>query len=107
LESKPLLPAMRCPHLGLKTDPETWCTYASTRNYCHRATPAQSIPSDYQQLKCLSQSFLECPVYQSETTWRGPIPAALFVPSYEDEQQSADPANESVNSVQDDGAAEL
>lgn len=58
---------LRCPYLGLKSDPATTFNYPSNWNICYRAKPAMTPQIDHQQNVCLTPYFSECPVYKSET----------------------------------------
>ena len=67
----------RCPHLGLYDDPETWCAFPAPDNYCHRPSVPQRIALSYQISHCLSDEYMQCPVYRAEGEWRGPLPRGI------------------------------
>ena len=65
----------RCPHLGLHDDDSTCLAYASSWNYCYRATPPASVRTAYQVETCLCGRYVHCPVYLSSKG--GALPRAL------------------------------
>lgn len=67
----------RCPHLGLYDDPETWCAFPAPDNYCHRPLTPQRIALSYQISRCLSDEYVQCPVYRAEGKWRGSLPKGI------------------------------
>ena len=61
-----------CPFLGVLEDPETSLGFPSEMNYCHAAEPP-GVPRFDQQLdRCLSLTYLGCPVYSAQE--KGPLP---------------------------------
>ena len=55
-------PALTCPFLGLKDDPETLTNFASEENHCHYKGRARKIELDHQQMYCLF-NYTGCPVF--------------------------------------------
>jgi LysM repeat protein len=52
-----------CPYLGLSDDPGTALAYPSTSNCCHHARPVESVRGSYQVKVCLTNGYIQCPVY--------------------------------------------
>lgn len=50
-----------CPHLGCRSNPDSFDSYASPRNECGRVVPAQLPARVHQSRYCLSMGFLNCP----------------------------------------------
>ena len=55
-------PALSCPFLGLKNDPETLTNYASEENHCHCKSRPRFVQLDHQQMYCLFE-YAQCPIY--------------------------------------------
>jgi len=53
----------RCPSLGLDDDPSTCMTFATESHRCYRLTKSQTIPLDHQNLYCLNENHIRCPIY--------------------------------------------
>ena len=59
---------LACPHLGQEGDPCTYFSYASRWNFCYHSR-LKTIPQfDHQLNFCLTDNYIECPVYQSDGT---------------------------------------
>jgi hypothetical protein len=69
-------PLNRCPHFGLRNDPETWCAFPTVENHCHRPRPPQPVALAYQSDVCLSEDHVHCPVFQA-VGWRGSLPDGI------------------------------
>lgn len=67
----------RCPYLGLEDDPETWFAFSSDSNHCHRVSPTEPVARSYQTETCLSENFVQCPVFRAAEGWRGRLPREL------------------------------
>ncbi|HOQ69030.1 MAG TPA: hypothetical protein PKZ26_02940 [Anaerolineaceae bacterium] len=59
-----------CPFLGFEDDPTTALAYPAKLNFCFRAKPAAPVSLAHQRDKCLTEFYVDCPVFQSEN----PIP---------------------------------
>ena len=64
-----------CPHLGLKTDPQTCLRYPSQANFCHRANPPDSVRLQHQSQYCQRSQYVECEVFRRKQA--GPLPADI------------------------------
>ncbi len=60
-------PALTCPFLGLKDDPETLTNYASEDNQCHCSGRPRPIPLDHQQMHCLF-AYTGCSIFLKRMT---------------------------------------
>ncbi len=67
---------LRCPHLGLFSDPETLIANADPRNYCHYIYPPASVLISHQESFCLKKAHTQCEVYLQEGL--GYFPDILF-----------------------------
>jgi hypothetical protein len=74
--SSTMNPLNRCPHLGLRNDPETWYAFPAGENHCHRPRPPQPVALAYQSDACLSEDHVNCPVFQAGG-WRGQLPDGI------------------------------
>ena len=59
-------PNRRCPHLGLRDDPETALGFSSNWNYCHNVKPITIPNLDHQQTTCLTTKHTLCPAFHAE-----------------------------------------
>ena len=64
-----------CPHLKMRDDPQTSLAFPSVWNYCLKAVPPASVRLEHQTQVCQTAYFMECPVYQRETS--GALPREL------------------------------
>jgi hypothetical protein len=64
-----------CPYLGLKADSETCLRFPSHANYCHRASPPDSVRLQFQADFCQTARHTECEVFRREKV--GPLPSAI------------------------------
>lgn len=64
-----------CLFLGLRDDPATHFSFASSANYCHRVKPIQAVNRTYQDQFCLRESHGLCPVAKPD--WSGGLPEEL------------------------------
>ena len=64
-----------CPFLGFEEDPSTALAYPTKYNYCYKAKPIAPVSLAHQRLRCLTDSYTECPVFQREET--GPLPKEI------------------------------
>jgi hypothetical protein len=60
-------PALTCPFLGLRDDPETLTNYASEENQCHCKGRPRAIPLDHQQMYCLFE-YTRCSTFLKRMT---------------------------------------
>lgn len=58
---------LKCPHLGLRTDPATYFNYPSTWNCCHYCRPVTTPLLPHQQSNCLTRSYPSCVVFESQS----------------------------------------
>ncbi|MAT42374.1 MAG: hypothetical protein CL609_08540 [Anaerolineaceae bacterium] len=54
-----------CPYLGLKNDKETVMQFPSTGNYCFHVSPVEPVDRRHQEIYCLHNNHINCPVYNS------------------------------------------
>ncbi|HEC22757.1 MAG TPA: response regulator [Chloroflexi bacterium] len=71
------IPAQHCPYLGIRGDPETWFAFPTEENYCQRPKTPKPIALAHQSDVCLSASHVNCPVFQHEGEWSGPLPQEI------------------------------
>lgn len=74
-----------CPHLGLRSDANTFTAFPSNANYCHRVAPVGAIDQAHQRNCCLTPDYVNCPVYMA-----GPakeLPVEIRSPIGEQERQ--------------------
>lgn len=74
------MPQPICPYLGLKRDPSTVLEFPSERNYCHHARPIAPVNLRHQRLACLTDRYVNCPVYQQAREQS--LPEDLLLPSF-------------------------
>ena len=67
-----------CSYLGRDEDPRTMLAYPSVWNKCHRAKPIVSPNLRHQNIFCLSNNHLSCPMLQEKT--QGSLPSQLRAP---------------------------
>ena len=67
-----------CSYLGKDEDPQTMLAYPSIWNKCHRAKPIVSPSLRHQNLFCLSNNHLSCPMLQEEK--QGSLPSQFRSP---------------------------
>ena len=67
-----------CSYLGRDEDPRTMLAYPSVWNKCHRARPIVSPNLRHQNIFCLSNNHLSCPMLQEKT--QGSLPSQLRAP---------------------------
>jgi hypothetical protein len=67
---------LRCPYLGLFSDPQTLIANADPRNYCHYVFPPSSVLISHQETHCLQKNHTRCEVYLQEGM--GYFPDILF-----------------------------
>src|SRR3970040_990146 len=53
-----------CPHLGLGDDRGIYCLFPDAFHRCYRCGAAKAIPWDLQELFCLREGYVDCPVYR-------------------------------------------
>ncbi len=53
----------RCPYLGLHDDRFTSLAFPSNWNFCYRAKPPASVVLSHQSEACLTDQYVQCPVY--------------------------------------------
>lgn len=70
-----------CPFLGLQDDAETHMTFPSERNCCRHANPIQAISLYQQSAHCLSEAYIDCPVFNSDNDINLPPDLQAFAPS--------------------------
>ena len=73
--SKKKRESLFCPFLGFKDDPSTALAYPAGHNYCFKSNPISSVSLEHQRKSCLTETYLECPVFQKESA--GPLPKGL------------------------------
>jgi hypothetical protein len=67
-----------CPYLGMADDPATNTSFPSSWNFCYKAKPAEVVEFSHQHDFCLSENYINCPVFlRSE---KKALPAKLRVP---------------------------
>lgn len=66
-----------CPFLGLMDDPETRMSYPSLMNCCHHAKPVEAIDQAFQNDYCLTEHYIDCPVYKQKE--KKPLPSDLRI----------------------------
>ena len=66
----------KCPHLGLKNDPDTSFDYPSIWNTCHRSNPPEVPLLDHQAVTCLTPEHTNCPIFLS--TGNDKLPSSLI-----------------------------
>ena len=64
-----------CPYLGLGDDPTTPVGYPSTRNVCYQSKKHENPSLNYQRSTCLTDRFINCPVYNAEV--KGKLPRSI------------------------------
>ena len=79
------MPQPICPYLGLKKDPSTVLEFPSERNYCHHARPVAPVNLRHQRLACLTERYVNCPIYQQTTSQA--LPEDLILPSFKQAHQ--------------------
>lgn len=79
------MPQPICPYLGLKQDPNTVLEFPSERNYCHHARPVAPVNLRHQRLTCLTDRYVNCPVYQQSNPQT--LPENLTLPSFQRARQ--------------------
>ena len=70
-----------CPHLGVKSDPETWLAFPAAGNCCHYAKPIGLVATEHQQQFCLNVNYLQCPLLSKEKGINRPLPAEIQLPA--------------------------
>jgi uncharacterized protein YraI len=66
-----------CPYLGIVDDPDTRYLFASPIGCCYRATPEALVRLEQQQAFCLTEAYVDCPVFKQAQA--GPLPEELGV----------------------------
>ena len=64
-----------CEHLGTQDDPRTCLAYPSVWNYCHRASPPETVRLEHQRQYCQTAAHVQCPVFQGT---QGRAPACRY-----------------------------
>jgi len=67
-----------CSYLGRDDDPQTMLAYPSIWNKCYHSNPIVSPSLNHQNIFCLSNNHLSCPMLQEKT--RGSLPSQLRAP---------------------------
>jgi len=63
---------IKCPHLGMQNDPETYLNYPSVWNLCYHARPLVVPALNHQRIACLGRSYTQCPIYMKEANGKMP-----------------------------------
>lgn len=79
------MPQSICPYLGLRRDPSTVLEFPSERNHCHHARPIAPVNLRHQRLSCLTDRYVNCPVYHQSKAQS--LPEDLLLPSFNQTRQ--------------------
>jgi chromosome partitioning protein len=77
-EERPNSRGAFCSYLGRDDDPQTMLGYPSIWNKCHRSKPIVSPSLGHQNIFCLSNNHLSCPMLQEKA--KGSLPSQLRAP---------------------------
>lgn len=64
-----------CPYLGKIEDPDTPVLFPSRVNGCHRSVKVWKPDLDTQEKNCLSENFVNCPVYLQKPQTEAEVPS--------------------------------
>ena len=82
-----------CPGLGLSYDRSDHRTFANPLHYCYLQTRPDVILSDHQEKYCLTENYVNCPIYQNKSQFNAPVPTPIAAQNQKPDQPTSKLSN--------------